>query len=102
MYAMSAGRTETTVFRTSERHGWTFFWGKRSRNVSSAAKLHLAVSRATETGLPKTRVFNRIEFSCPYEHVVSDFLEHHHQERNRQGKDNLLRFLLCKIAMRHV
>src|SRR5262245_9287427 len=36
--------------------------------------------------------------------VVSNFLEHYHQERNHQGKDNLLLSpsLLCKIAMRHV
>ena len=33
-------------------------------------------------------------------HVVSDFLEHYHQERNHQGKDNQLLFRAPETSSR--
>jgi hypothetical protein len=35
------------------------------------------------------------------QHVVSDFLEHYHQERNHQGKDNLLLFPVSALQDRN-
>jgi len=35
------------------------------------------------------------------QHVVSDFLDHYHQERNHQGKDNLLLFPVSALQDRH-
>jgi putative transposase len=58
----------------------------RSPNLNAHAEHWVRSSK--EDYLSKLILFGETSL----EHVVSDFLEHYHQERNHQGKDNLSLF----------